>query len=86
MSQFAEAIVEYVANEADAPDPGVKIMFYQNDFNAIFEFLLIHWLPRAKDADFASYMLNAVSCLARVVNREKLTEQVSGIFEDTEMR
>lgn len=76
VSQFAEALLEYVANANEAPDPAVKVSLYQADFNAIFEHILVHWMPKAKDAELASYMVHAVSSIAKVVSKEKLQEQV----------
>ena len=76
MAQFADAILEYVARENEAPDPTVKVHFFQNDFGVIYEYILVHWLAKVKDAEFAAYMVHSTSCIARAISKEKLQETV----------
>ncbi|XP_055357868.1 maestro heat-like repeat-containing protein family member 1 [Paramacrobiotus metropolitanus] len=80
VSQFSEALLEYVANENEAPDPSVKISFYSHEFNAIFEYILNNWLAKVRDPELASYVLHALSSVARVISKEKLQEQAERLL------
>ncbi|OQV23571.1 Maestro heat-like repeat-containing protein family member 1 [Hypsibius exemplaris] len=74
VAQFADAILEYVARENEAPDQSVKVHFFQNDFGVIYEYILLHWLPKMREPELAAFMVHATSCIARVISKEKLQE------------
>jgi len=73
--RFCDAILDYISNISEMPDPSVTVGHFHMEGDAIFDILYINWLPSTKESTVKLQVLECIAACTPFLSKDYVLEK-----------